>query len=763
MEDFNKEALKYHSSKTPGKVDVSPSKDVSSEHALSLAYSPGVAAPCLEIAKDPSKAFDYTTKGNLVAVITNGSAVLGLGGIGPLAGKPVMEGKGILFKKFANINVFDIEIDEQDPSKFVEIVKSLEPTFGGINLEDIASPQCFEIERRLKKEMKIPVFHDDQHGTAIITTAALINACKLTKKSLSKIQVVFNGAGAAAISCAQLFIDLGVKKSNLIMCDSKGIIHTERKNLNEMKKRFVNSTSMRSLSEAMQGCDVFVGLSTKDILSESMLKSMNKNPIIFAMANPDPEVCPELAKKARPDAIIATGRSDYPNQVNNVLGFPYIFRGALDVRATEINEAMKIAAVHALAKLAQQTVTDEVSSAYKDQDFHFGPEYIIPKPFDSRVLLEVAPAVAKAAMDSGVAQIKIPNFKIYREQLEKTLGEKRRFIRPLINRVKQWNKKTSWPRIVLPEGESRKILQAAQQSLEENFTEIIILGNRKKILEKAKQDDLNLIKKCQIFPPEEHPKFDTYVEKFFDLRKRHGLLESESPLFMKDPYYFSAMMVRLGDADGIVSGAAQNYAACARSLLQVIGCSESKVVSGVNIVLKGDQKFFLADTTMSINPTAEQLAQMALDVVEFSESYGEKPRVAMLSYTNFKAEFKGPQKMKKAAELVKAMRPEILVDGEMQADTAVNPDILSRLFSFSDLKDQGANILIFPNLESANISYKLLQQMIQGEVVGPVLLGLSRPANIIQRTGGVYDVVNAIAMTAHEVHEKRNRQIFVTS
>lgn len=758
MENFDQEALKYHSEKIPGKVDVCPSKDVSSEYALSLAYSPGVAAPCLEIAKDPAKAFDYTTKGNLVAVITNGTAVLGLGNIGPLAGKPVMEGKGVLFKKFANINVFDIEINERDPEKFISIVKSLEPTFGGINLEDISAPECFEIEKRLRKEMNIPVFHDDQHGTAIITAAAMINACYLTQRKMEEIKVVVNGAGAAAISCAKLLVDLGVKREHVIMCDSKGVINTSRTDLNEMKKYFANETTAKTLAEAMVGADAFVGLSVANILDEAMLVSMKKDPIIFAMANPDPEVNPEFAKKVRPDAIIATGRSDYPNQVNNVLGFPYIFRGALDVRATEINEAMKIAAVKALANLARQTVTDEVTSAYKDQDFHFGPEYIIPKPFDSRVLLSVAPAVAKAAMESGVAQIQLPSIKQYREKLESYLGETRGFMRPIINKVKKWNKKGGTiPKIVVPEGNSRKVLKAVQQVLKEGFAEIIILGDRKKVLEKAAEDELPLIETCQIFRPTEHPDYKNYVNEYFKLRQRKGALHSEASLILEDPYYFSAMMVRLGEADGLVSGASQNYAACISPLLKVIGRADQKVVSGVNLILKGDHKIFLADTTMMVDPSAEQLAQVALDVAEFAESYKISPRVAMLSHTSFKAEGESSKKMQKAAQIAKKLRPDLIVDGEVQADAAINADIMKRLFGFSELKD-GANILIFPNLDAANISYKLIQQLIHGEVIGPFLLGMNKPANIIQRTGGVQDLINAIAMTVYEVHERKARQ-----
>lgn len=754
MSTFDEEALLYHSQPTAGKVEINTTKDVSSEYALSLAYSPGVAAPCREIAKDPSKAFDYTTKGNLVAVISNGTAVLGLGNIGALAGKPVMEGKGVLFKKFANINVFDIEINEEDPEKFIEIVKSLEPTFGGINLEDISSPACFEIETRLKKEMNIPVFHDDQHGTAIISAAALLNACELTNRKMEETKVVINGAGAAAITCAKLFVKLGIKKENLLMCDSKGVIQTERKDLGPYKEEFALKTPHRNLADAIKGCDVFVGLSVANILSDDMIMSMNPNAIIFALANPDPEVDPRRAHELRSDLIMATGRSDYPNQVNNVLGFPYIFRGALDVRATTINEEMKLAAVYALAELAKETVPDEVSSAYKDQDFHFGKDYIIPKPFDTRVLLKVAPAVAKAAMDTGVAQMPIASFDQYIDQLESYLSQKKSFVRPIINRVKSANKSAKTkPRIVLPEGNSRKVLRAVQQVMEEGFATPIIIGNRNKILKRAEKNELHMIKDIEIINPEDHPKFQEYSEEFFKLRSRKGVLQSEVEPLIKDPYYFSAMMVKMGDADGIISGASQSYAKCVKPLLEIIGTCKNKKAAGASLILIDGKMFFFADTTMCIDPTAETLAHIALDVADLAESYGQNPRVGMLSYTNFTGIHEGPSKMKRAAELTKQYRPDLIVDGEMQADSAINPSITSRLFPFSELKD-GANILVFPNLDAANISYKIIQQLSHAEVIGPVLLGMQKPCNIVQRTGVVADIVNAMALLSLEITKK---------
>ncbi len=757
--NFDTESLIYHKSDPAGKIEVRTTKDVSSEHALSLAYSPGVAAPCIEISKDPSKVYEYTTKGNLVAVITNGTAVLGLGDIGPMAGKPVMEGKGILFKKFADINVFDIEIDTKDVDEFVNAVKLLEPTFGGINLEDISSPECFEIERRLKEEMNIPVFHDDQHGTAIITAAALLNACELSNKKISEVKVVFNGAGAAAISCARLFIDLGVNPKKLWMCDSKGLIQTERTHLNDLKKEFSKKSSARSLKDILKDADVFCGLSVAGVLDESMLKSMAKDPIIFAMANPNPEVDPALVEKVRPDAIMATGRSDYPNQVNNVLGFPYIFRGALDVRATHINEKMKLAAVHAIAALAKKTVPAEVSYAYDHQEFHFGKDYIIPKPFDSRVLLEVAPAVAQAAMDSGVAQIQIKDLDAYQDKLESSLGIKKGFIRQTINKVKSHNRKHKIKtKIVFPEGESKKVLKAAETLLSENFCDVVLLGNTDRINGLIKREELLGLENLTILDPEKSKNFIKYTEEFHELRCRKGLLKSEAKYQMEDPYYYSAMMLKNNEVHGLISGASRNYASCVRPLLETLGTENQKVASGVVLVLHEDQIYFLTDTTMVVNPTAEQMVSIAKDACDLAAGFGVSPKVAMLSYTNFLGDGANPNKMKKATESFKKLYPEIPIDGEMQGDSAVDGDLLTRLFPFSELAGDGANVLVFPNLDSANISYKLLQKLSELEVVGPLLLGLDKPVNIVQRTGDAHDIVNATALTCLEYFERLERQ-----
>lgn len=758
MEKIEKESLKYHSKGSPGKVDVCSSKDVSSDHALSLAYSPGVAAPCKEIAKEPLKAYEYTTRGNLVGVISNGTAVLGLGNIGALASKPVMEGKGVLFKKFAGINVFDIEVNAEDTEEFINTVKNLEPTFGGINLEDIKAPECFEIEQRLKKETSIPVFHDDQHGTAIISAAALINACELTKRKMKNVKVVFNGAGAAAVACAKLIIDMGVKKDNVIMCDSKGVINTDRTGLAEYKNEFVRKTKSKTLKEALVGADVFIGVSVGGIVTEDMVKNMAKKPIIFAMANPEPEIRPELVKKACPDAIVATGRSDYPNQVNNVLGFPYIFRGALDVRATEITESMKQAAAYAIADLARESVPDEVSNAYDGQVFHFGDEYIIPKPFDTRVLLKVAPAVAKAAMEDGVAQKPIKNFKNYIEELEAFLGAKQEFIRPIINKVRSRNRKAKKrPLLVFPEGRSRKVLKACDIILSENFADIIIIGEPDKIMQTASENELKNISKATLILPRTSELNSKYSEELHNLRKRKGLLQSEADNLINDPYYFATMMLQMGDADGLISGASQSYSAAIKSVLEIIGAKKGKVISGLNIFLKDDKKLFLADTTMNIDPTAEELAHIALDAAEVAQSYSKDPRVAFMSYTTFRGRGESPQKMKKASEITRELNPDIKVDGEMQADSAVSPQIIERLFPFSDLKKKAANILVFPNLDAANISYKLLQQLADGEMVGPILMGTNKAVNIVQRTGGVNDIVNAAALTSLDIYERASR------
>lgn len=745
-------ALEYHSKGKPGKVDVRSSKKCDTEYTLSLAYSPGVAAPCLEIAADPSKVNDYTTRGNLVGVVSNGTAVLGLGDIGPLAAKPVMEGKGVLFKQFAGIDVFDIELNTKDVDEFCAAVKAMEPTFGGINLEDIKAPECFEIETRLKAEMKIPVFHDDQHGTAIITAAGMINACHITKRKLNKLKVVFNGAGAAAISCAKLLISLGVKRENLLMCDSTGVIYEGRTDrMNKYKEEFAIKTKARTLADALVGADAFCGLSVANALSGEMVDTMAKKPIIFAMANPDPEILPEKALEVRPDCIIATGRSDYPNQVNNVLGFPSIFRGALDVRATAINEEMKVAAVNALADLARQDVPDSVSKAYDNKNFHFGPDYIIPKPFDNRVLMNVAPAVAKAAMESGVATAPIQDLKAYKESLESLNSASRGFIRGVKNRVKaKCSKKSEEPPIIIfPEGSSGKILKAVSSIMHEKIMRPVLVGYPDLIHAKIKELDLDDLKDVPIVQASKHKNFSSYVDLFYENRKRKGGLIAEAERLMADPYYFSAMAVKQGHAHGLISGAKNTYANCVRPILQIIGAGKNQVASGMNMVLVDNKIIFFADTTMNIDPTAEQLASIAAHVSQVARYFDITPKVAMLSYTNFTAESQNPKKMREAARLLKEKFPDIIVDGEMQADTAVNGDIVERIFQFCEIKG-GANILIFPNLDSGNIGYKLVQQLAKGEVLGPFLLGVKKPANVLQRTCTVNDVINTIALTALE-------------
>ncbi len=754
------EALDFHSKGKPGKIEVIASKPTNTEKALSLAYSPGVAAPCKVIAKDPAAVYDYTAKGNLVGVISNGTAVLGLGNIGPLASKPVMEGKGLLFKQFAGIDVFDIEINQMDVESTIAAIKALEPTFGGINLEDIKAPECFEIEERLKKEMKIPVFHDDQHGTAIISGAALINACHVTGKKMSEIRVVVNGAGASAVACSNIFISLGVKREHLMMCDSTGVIYKGRtEGMNKYKVMFAADTKARSLSDALVGADVLVGLSVAGAVTGEMLKPMNKGPIIFAMANPDPEIDPVSAREARPDAIVATGRSDYPNQVNNVLGFPSIFRGALDTRATQINEEMKLAAVHALAKLAREDVPERVSAAYGGKSFKFGPEYLIPKPFDPRVLLWVAPAVAKAAMDSGVAQKNIEDFNAYRDRLEAYQGPEKVFIRSAIHKVRgnAAANDGQLPRIVFPEGASTKILKALYTIVEEKICQPILLGYPERVKEKILALDLPTLNDIPIYHPSSHPKFKAYADALFARRQRKGVTAREAERLMADPNYFASMMVDQGDADGLVTGSSTKFGDAVRPVLQTIGVAREAVPCGCNIVLLEDRFLLLADTTVNINPSAEDLATMALQVARVAEYFNIEPKIAMLSYSNFSNEPGTPAKMRKAREIVKAKRPDLIVDGDMQADTAVNSDILSRIFPFCELKDS-ANILIFPNLEASNIAYKLLQQLGKGEVIGPFLLGVKKSANVLQRTTTVDSIVNSVVLTALEAQYLMERR-----
>lgn len=757
---FEKDALHYHSSGRKGKIEVISSKPCYTQRDLALAYTPGVAEPCKGIAKDPDKVYDYTSRGNLVAVITNGTAVLGLGNIGPLAGKPVMEGKGVLFKRFADIDVFDIEIDTQDPEKFVQAVKLLEPTFGGINLEDIKAPECFYIEEALKKTMNIPVFHDDQHGTAIISGAAFINALEITGKKASEVRVVFSGGGAAAIACAKLFCNLGVQHKNLIMCDSKGVIYKGRtEGMNKYKEEFMVDTKARTLKDAMVDADVFVGVSVKGAVTKDILKGMAKNPIVFAMANPDPEISYEDALAARSDVLMATGRSDYPNQVNNVLGFPFIFRGALDVRAKAINEEMKVAAVHALAKLAREDVPDSVSRAYGGRKFKFGPEYIIPKPFDPRVLLWVAPAVAEAAMKSGVARLPLKNLQDYREQLERLLGQSRGIIRNVINKVKHSSDSSTLPAIVFPEGYNEKVLRACQIIVEERVARPVILGNETNVRSKIKELELSQLKDVQVIQPIKSEKFPMYARKFHEMRKRRGLTLAEAERLIYDPNYFGAMMVHMGDADGLINGVTQNYSESVRPILRVLGTNPGQVAAGLYMIVLKNKTLFFADTTVNIDPSAEQLATIAINSADVAKFFDAEPRIAMLSFSNFGSmRTLVTNKMREAAELVRKRRPDLIVDGEMQADTAVDPKIVKELFPFCEIKE-GANVLIFPDLNSGNIAYKLMQRLGGAEAIGPILMGVTKPANVMQRATDVNDLLNMAAITAiqcqslkHHVH-----------
>ncbi len=754
---FEKDALEYHSSGRKGKIEVVSTKPCFTSRDLSLAYTPGVAEPCKAIAKDEEKVYEYTTKGNLVAVISNGTAVLGLGNIGPYAGKPVMEGKGILFKRFADIDVFDIELDTQDPVKFVEAVRLLQPTFGGINLEDIKAPECFYIEEELKKIMKIPVFHDDQHGTAIISGAAFINALEITGKKADEVKVVFNGGGAAAIACAKLFVSLGVQYKNLLMCDTKGVIYKGRtEGMNKYKEIFAAETARRTLTDALIGADVFVGVSVKGAVTKDMLMGMAKGPIVFAMANPDPEISYEDAIAARPDVLMATGRSDYPNQVNNVLGFPFIFRGALDVRATTINEEMKIAAVHALAQLAREDVPDSVSRAYGGKKFKFGPEYIIPKPFDPRVLLWVAPAVAEAAGKSGVAKNPIKNMAEYKEQLEKLLGTSRGIIRNVINKVKHTSSNSSLPSIVFPEGYNDKVLRACNAILEEGMARPIILGNETNVRNRIKELDLKILNNVPIIQPIKSPKFAVYARKFHDMRKRKGLTLAESERLIYDPNYFGAMMVHMGDADGFINGVTQSYPEGVRPILRVLGVNPGEVASGLYMMVMKNRLLFFADTTVNIDPTAEELAIIAIHSADTARFFDVEPRIAMLSFSNFGSmKAATTVKMQRAAEIVRQKRPDLIVDGEMQADAAVDPRIIKEQFPFCEIKD-GANVLIFPDLNSGNISYKLMQRLGGAEAIGPILMGVTKPANTMQRAVDVNDIVNMAAITAIQCQSLRN-------
>jgi len=736
------EALEYHSRGRKGKIEVCSTKPCFTQRDLSLAYTPGVAEPCREIERSPEEAYTYTAKGNLVAVVSNGTAVLGLGNIGALAGKPVMEGKGVLFKRFADIDVFDIEIDSEDPDEVIKVVKLLEPTFGGINLEDIKAPECFKIEETLIKELNIPVFHDDQHGTAIISGAGLLNALELQKKQIDKVKIVINGAGASGIAVANFYVELGVKHENIIMCDSKGVIYRGReKGMNPYKEKYVQETNLRILAEAMKGADVFVGVSAADIVTKEMIASMNERPIVFAMANPDPEIKYEDAISVRKDLIMATGRSDYPNQVNNVLGFPFIFRGALDVRATAINMEMKIAASHALADLAKEDVPDSVIQAYGNQKIKFGPDYIIPKPFDPRVLIWEASAVARAAMETGVARVQI-DIEQYKQQLEARLGKQKEVMRIFINKAKSQPK-----RIVFPEGNEEKILRACQVILDEGIAEPILLGKKDAIIQKLEELNLDILDSTEVIEPVKYPRFDEYVAEFFQMRQRKGVAEAEAEEIVKNPNYFGPLMVHMGDADCLVSGLNMHYPETIRPALQVVKIKpELSIVSGMYMMIFKDDIMFFADTTVNIEPDSEDLAEIAINTAETARRFGVEPKVAVLSFSNF-GSTRHPlsEKVRKAVEIVKQKLPGLIIDGEMQADTAVVSEILNSTYPFSRLKEK-ANVLIFPDLQSGNIAYKLLERLGSAKAVGPILMGMNKPVHVLQRGASVEDIVNLAAI-----------------
>jgi malate dehydrogenase (oxaloacetate-decarboxylating)(NADP+) len=735
------QALEYHSKGRPGKIEVVPTKEAKTQRDLSLAYSPGVAEPCKEIAALKENVYKYTAKGNLVAVITNGTAVLGLGDIGPEASKPVMEGKGVLFKIFADIDVFDIEIAERDPEKFVQIVKSLEPTFGGINLEDIKAPECFYIERRLKDELNIPVMHDDQHGTAIISAAALLNALEIQKKKIDRVKFVVNGAGAAAMACIMLYEALGAKHENFLVFDRKGVLSKTRTDLEEGKLKFANAKTDLSLEQAMKDADVFIGLSVGNVVTPEMIKVMAKNPIVFAMANPDPEIGWEEATGARKDIIMATGRSDYPNQVNNVLGFPYIFRGALDVRATQINEAMKLAAVKALAELTKSPVPDIVNMAYNEKNILFGPHYIIPKPVDPRLLSTVAPAVAKAAMESGVAQYPISNWDTYITDLNKRLGLDNQVMRAIGNKARRDPK-----RIVFAEADNVKILKVAQIVFDEGVGYPILLGDETKIKNIALANGLDL-EGIPIFDPRSESteeKRNEYSEIFFKKRQRRGFNAYEAKKIMRDRNYFGCMMVECGDADAMISGLTKNYPDTIRPALHTIGTEEGvNKIAGMYLMLTKKGPLFLADTTVNFNPTAQELAEITLMVAKEIRHFNIIPRIAMLSYSNFGSSASPEARLvAEARKIVKEKMPSLVVDGEMQANIAFNKELLKENYPFSELIEKDVNTLIFPNLAAGNITYNILKELGVADAVGPILLGLKKPVHILQLGSSVRSIFN---------------------
>lgn len=746
------DALDYHSQGRPGKIEVIPTKPTQTKRDLSLAYSPGVAEPCLKIAENEEDIYKYTAKGNLVAVISNGTAVLGLGDIGASASKPVMEGKGVLFKIFADIDVFDIELNCTDVDEFVRCVKALEPTFGGVNLEDIKAPECFEIERRLRDELNIPIMHDDQHGTAIISGAALLNALELVGKNIAEIKMVVNGAGASAMSCSKLFIALGVKKENLLMLDSKGTLRKNRTDLDEYKQYFAVDTQIETLEQAMKGADVFIGLSKGNILSKEMVQSMSNDAIVFAMANPDPEITYELAISARPDIIFATGRSDYPNQVNNVLGFPFIFRGALDVRATTINEEMKLAAVRAIAQLAKEPVPESVMSAYNETNVSFSRTYIIPKPIDPRLIETVSPAVAKAAMDSGVAKNPIKDWEKYKLELRNRLGLDNKFIRRIMTQARQKPK-----RVVYAEADNVKILKAAQIAKEDNFAIPILLGNREKIEKLMLENNIDLGDVQIIDPLKEDAKREAFGQKFFEKRQRKGINVYEAVKLMRDRNYYGCMMVNEGEGDAFISGLTKNYPKSLKPAMQIIGREEGiSKIAGMYIIMTKKGPYFFSDTTVNIDPSAEELVEITKMTHQEVKKFGVQPNIAMLSYSNFgSAKGELPEKISKAVNLLHTNYPEITVDGDLQANFALNNELLAENFPFSHLVNKEVNTFIFPNLSSGNIAFKFAQNFGNAESMGPVLLGFNKSVHFLQLGSTVREIVNMIAVAVLDAQGKK--------
>lgn len=747
------DALEYHAKGRPGKLEVVPTKEYNTQRDLSLAYSPGVAEPCLAIADNLEDVYKYTAKGNLVAVISNGTAVLGLGDIGPEAGKPVMEGKGLLFKIYADIDVFDIELNTKNVDEFVRTVKILEPTFGGVNLEDIKAPECFEIEERLKKELNIPIMHDDQHGTAIISGAALLNALELVGKKIEEVKIVVNGAGASAISCSKLYVALGANVENVVMCDSKGVIRADRTDLDERKSIFATARDLNTLEEAFVGADVFIGLSKGNTVSQAMVKTMADNPIVFAMANPTPEISYEEAIEARPDIIMATGRSDYPNQVNNVLGFPYIFRGALDVRATEINEPMKLAAVRALAELAKKPVPDLVNMAYGTDNLMFSRTYIIPKPVDPRLLQTVAPAVAKAAMESGVAKNPITDWEAYEGQLARRLGQDNRISRVIINKAK-----TNPKRVVFADAENLKVLKAAQQVRDEGIAYPILLGEQELIRDLIAQNNLDLGDTPILDPrsPEQEELINKFADGFYQKRQRKGVSAREARKLMYYRNYFGAMMVETGEADALISGLTRNYPDTIRPALQVIGKEPGvQKVAGMYIMLTKRGPLFFSDTTVNFNPTAEEIVEITEMTARAVERFNIKPRIALVTYSNFgSAKGDDAEKMNKAVDLLHKKHPDMIVDGEIQAHLAFNTELLRQNHPFSKLVEEGANTLIFPNLSASNIAYNLMSEAAGFDAIGPILLGLRKPVHVLQLGSSEREIVNMVAIAVVEAQGK---------